>query len=344
MKRLIAFSILSLSAQWSFATQLMPAEIYSRSAPSVVVIYGLDSEGLRIKQGSGVVISPSVVVSNCHVLESTKGVRVVHQGDEFHATLRNGDLARDVCALDVPSLAAPRVTLGESAGHRVGASVYAIGAPLGLDLSISDGLLSGYRSVPFGSMLQITAPISPGSSGGGLFDSQGKLIGITTSTIQRGQQINFAVPVEWAVEVAGKPPLIPSKSKKFVGEPVPSAKRAPMRVGSVVEGRWVLVYEDDEYSMLFDLETMERSGKSRVVWQRKMYRSPQVHGEFDNVSEVRVRWRYNCQSGEGELGAYQIYSAGSIVSEVTTTEFPESTVLPPGSLGEKLMQDICSAE
>jgi Trypsin-like peptidase domain len=79
---------------------------------------------------------------------------------------------------------------------RVGQRVYAIGAPRGLELSISDGLVSSIR--PYGAfpLIQTNAPISKGSSGGGLFDTDGRLVGITTSSAIDGQNINFALAAD----------------------------------------------------------------------------------------------------------------------------------------------------
>ena len=78
----------------------------------------------------------------------------------------------------------------------IGETVYAIGNPQRLELTVSDGLLSGKRSAGELRLVQTTAPISPGSSGGGLFDSRGNLVGITTSTRRDAQNINFAIPAE----------------------------------------------------------------------------------------------------------------------------------------------------
>jgi hypothetical protein len=109
----------------------------------------------------------------------------------------------------VPGLTAPAVVLGSSAELRIGQRVYAIGAPQGLELTLSDGLISSLRTLvskdrvePW---IQTSAPIAGGSSGGGLFDEQARLIGITTFGIGRGGvvvgNLNFAVPAEQVREV-----------------------------------------------------------------------------------------------------------------------------------------------
>jgi S1-C subfamily serine protease len=78
----------------------------------------------------------------------------------------------------------------------IGEEAYSVGAPKGLDLTIANGIVSGKRSLKGINYLQTTAPISPGSSGGGLFDATGKLIGITTMYLAEAQNLNFAIAAE----------------------------------------------------------------------------------------------------------------------------------------------------
>ena len=84
---------------------------------------------------------------------------------------------------------------------RPGQTVFAIGSPQGLDLSISEGIVSSVRESRLGPLIQTTAAISPGSSGGGLFNVSGQLIGITTFQSKTGQNLNFAVPADWIADM-----------------------------------------------------------------------------------------------------------------------------------------------
>ena len=79
---------------------------------------------------------------------------------------------------------------------KVGERVYSVGAPSGLERTLGEGIISGLRATSEGQFIQMTAPISPGSSGGGLFDSSGNLIGITTFLLKEAQAINFAIAAE----------------------------------------------------------------------------------------------------------------------------------------------------
>jgi S1-C subfamily serine protease len=92
------------------------------------------------------------------------------------------------------------VTIGTSE-TRVGQRVYAIGSPQGLELTLSEGLVSALRQTTNGSIIQTTAPISPGSSGGGLFNANGQLVGIVTFQSRTGQNLNFALPAHWISEM-----------------------------------------------------------------------------------------------------------------------------------------------
>jgi tetratricopeptide (TPR) repeat protein len=165
--------------------------VFAAVSPSVVVVRAANN------QGSGVVVAPQVVATNCHVLGGPAQTTVQHGRSSHTATRLWGDQQRDLCLLQVPTLEAPPVTLGEAGRLRVGATVYAIGAPQGLELSLSAGLVSQLRGAEGAPLVQTTAPISPGSSGGGLFDERGRLVGLTTFQMERGQNVNFALPAEW---------------------------------------------------------------------------------------------------------------------------------------------------
>lgn len=194
--------LLVMGLFWAVQAQAKSAsEVFEAVSPSVVVIKGFDAKGKQVSQGSGVAISADEVATNCHVLEDGKSFQIVYQGKEYQAKARHSDWQRDVCSLAAPGLDARPATLGATGKLKVGQKVFAVGAPQGLSLSLSDGLVSSLRPVPGGQYLQITAPISPGSSGGGLFDEDGRLIGLPTFYLTDGQQLNFAVPVEWIKEL-----------------------------------------------------------------------------------------------------------------------------------------------
>jgi S1-C subfamily serine protease len=163
----------------------------------------LDGDGLPLVQGSAVVVAPSQLVTNCHVLARARRVQVRRDGQAkvMAAKLVLWDVQRDLCQLEVQGAVAPSVRLGSSAAAAVGQPAYAIGHPKGLDLTLSAGLVSSLRRNSAGQLvlIQTSAAISGGSSGGGLFNEEGELLGLTTIASIAGdaQNLNFAIPADW---------------------------------------------------------------------------------------------------------------------------------------------------
>ena len=191
------------------------SEVFDIASKSTVVILGYVGKGKASYLGSGVVIPGGSVATNCHVIEKATRLAVRYQRQEYLASRQYTDHDRDTCSLTVQGLNAPAVTLGTTRGLKVGAQVYAIGAPQGLELTLSEGIVSSLREIMGGKYIQTTAPISPGSSGGGLFDKEGRLLGLTTFYLAKGQNLNFALPVEWIGEL--------SKRHAKVSKPATSA-------------------------------------------------------------------------------------------------------------------------
>lgn len=189
------------------ARALTPAELYAQVSPSVWRVQTFDRDGLPLGQGSGVVTAFGELVTNCHVLARARRVQVRRDGaaPPLPARLARWDVQRDLCQLSVAGLAAPAVTLGRADQAAVGQPAYTVGHPKGLDLTMAAGLVSSIRRNDAGQLvlLQTSAAISGGSSGGALFNEHGELLGITTLGIFGGdsQNLNFAIPAEWIHEL-----------------------------------------------------------------------------------------------------------------------------------------------
>ncbi|MEP6875210.1 MAG: S1C family serine protease [Burkholderiales bacterium] len=184
------------------AAQAMNAgDLFTQVSPSVWRIRTYDKEGLPLAIGSAVVIGPQRLVTNCHVLRKASRFVVARDKLSFPGTLDMWDAPRDLCEVKAAIGDAPAVVLAESAALAVGQDVYALGSPEGLELTLSAGLISSLRrdAQEHLTLIQTSAPISPGSSGGGLFDGQGRLVGVTTmvSAARGAQNLNFALPAEW---------------------------------------------------------------------------------------------------------------------------------------------------
>ncbi len=179
---------------------LTPAQVFDKVKDADVEVKTLDAQGKVKGQGSGVLLSSGRVATNCHVVEGGASYRVGRGKHLVAATLYAEDSDKDICLLDAKGIQGKPAQLGKAAALKVGDPVYAVGAPKGLELSLSDGIVAQLRGAP-SPLIQTTAAISPGSSGGGLFDKEGRLVGLTTFYLEGGQSLNFAMPVEWIGEV-----------------------------------------------------------------------------------------------------------------------------------------------
>ena len=181
---------------------LTAREVFRSASPSVVAIDVKNNSGRKIGYGSGVVVDDQIVLTNCHVLKLGSQYVVHSAGHKYFGIfiLRNDKI--DLCVLKVSNLSARPVKLRLSDQLGVGERIYAIGNPRGLDLTLSEGLISSIRPVDGSKFIQISAPISPGSSGGGVFDEDGNLVGISTFSLRDSQNLNFAMPIDWAVSMA----------------------------------------------------------------------------------------------------------------------------------------------
>jgi Trypsin-like peptidase domain/TonB C terminal len=188
------------------ARALTATEVFAKTHQAVyMVIVTGDEPGVVnvIAQGSAVLIAPGRFVTNCHVLERGKQFVISRREDKVieRALLVNYERGRDLCELDLaqarPGFDKPAEIAPADSLH-IGETVFAIGSPRGMELTISNGIVSGFREANKGmKLIQTTAPISPGSSGGGLFDDQGRLVGITTLAAKESQNLNFAVSAQF---------------------------------------------------------------------------------------------------------------------------------------------------
>lgn len=139
-------------------------------------------------------VSPRYLVTNCHVLEHRPAI-VILDGDNIHrGSMLRADSDTDRCIVATESgNFRPVRGIRSYTDLSVGERVFSIGAPAGLDKTLGEGLISGLRDFGNVRLIQTSAPISPGSSGGGLFDSRGNLIGITTMMLKEAQNLNFAI-------------------------------------------------------------------------------------------------------------------------------------------------------
>lgn len=180
--------------------ELTASEIARRALPAVVEIRTYRASGERLGSGSGFVVSPEgLVVTSHHVLERAHRAEIIlPTGDVFEVQhVSAADSRRDLAVLRIAGFGLDVVPLGDSRDVEVGEPVVVIGSPLGLFNTVSAGLVSARREIEGRQVIQLSAPISVGSSGGPVFDRWGRAIGVLAGFMRRGQNVNFAVPIEY---------------------------------------------------------------------------------------------------------------------------------------------------
>jgi S1-C subfamily serine protease len=194
--RLSIVGFLALCLTNAAVAQRTTRDIYDQNKSAVVLLLAYDSRGMPSALGSGFYFETNKIASNFHVIEGASRIvfRVIGS-KEMHEVKRVISVSKslDLAILEVEQEQQP-VKIASLDKLGVGDKVVAIGNPRGLEGSVSEGIVSAIRGSGDVQMLQITAPISPGSSGGPLFSAEGQVVGVTTATLRDSQSLNFAVP------------------------------------------------------------------------------------------------------------------------------------------------------
>ena len=176
-----------------------PEQIAQNALKSTVILTTTIGKN---SQGSGFFVGDGVIVTNHHVIKGATAVTVKLVGTKQESDIEGYiaiDADRDLAILKVANLYAPPLRLGDSDTVRVAETVYAVGNPRGLEGTVSEGIISNIQpdgnSGIRGEVIQMTAPISEGSSGGAVLNRRGEVIGIAASVRNDGQNLNFAIPV-----------------------------------------------------------------------------------------------------------------------------------------------------
>jgi len=181
---------------------LRAADLFSNVKSSVFAVLASSSiqamnQKEDLSQGSAVAVSTKELLTNCHVFKNKSFIIIIQGKKVVRAMLAGKDEISDMCVLSSNDFnLAPVAAIRKFSDLAVGETVYTIGTPVGLQQTLGVGIISGLRRYKGLMLIQTTAPISSGSSGGGLFDSNGNLIGITTFLLKDAQNLNFAIAAE----------------------------------------------------------------------------------------------------------------------------------------------------
>lgn len=192
--------------------KLTTAQIAEKATPSVVMIENFNEDGEKASQGSGYVFSgDGIIITNYHVIRGAKSLNIRLPGLEPYRvdSVLGYQIDHDVAAVQVSGGTLSALTTDTLDEPKVGDKVVAIGAPLGLESTVSEGIISAVRDAGTVHIIQTTASISPGSSGGPLLNEFGKVIGLTTATVRDGQSLNFVVSSKYISELLSRRQAIP---------------------------------------------------------------------------------------------------------------------------------------
>jgi len=258
MATILVSILLCLPSALCIGEENLPAMI-RRIEPSIIVLLTYDKEGRSLGQGTGFFITrDGDVITNYHVLKGASRAEVRTSSGEIYpvkqviAEDEEGDLIR--VSVDIPKEAIHPLSIYPSFPE-VGEQIVVIGTPLGFEKTVSDGIISAIREVPeFGKILQVTAPISQGSSGSPVVNMKGEVVGVVSFFVIPGQNLNFAIPGERI----GR--LTPADQKTLAERE--DAKREE-RFASAMQfyhmGRVVLLAEDYEKALPYFIEAVKRN-------------------------------------------------------------------------------------
>lgn len=175
-------------------------EIARRTFPSTVMLVMENAAGQPLTLGSGFLVGAGMIATNLHVLEGADAGYAKFIDEDTQVRIEGVvaiDRQNDLAILKASSPRAAALVLGDSDSVEVGEVVYVVGNPNGLEGTFSQGIVSGVRRVDGDTVIQTTAPISPGSSGGPVLNAHGEVIGLSVATIADGQNLNFAIPANY---------------------------------------------------------------------------------------------------------------------------------------------------
>jgi tetratricopeptide (TPR) repeat protein len=272
-------------------------ELVRRIKPSAVAIETFDAHGAKLSRGSGFFIDVDRVVTNRHVIEGAFRAEVHSSAGSIYpvkgvlAVDAEGDIA--VLKVEAPANQVRPLALDRTSPQE-GESVVVIGNPFGLEGSVTNGIVSAVRDIPtFGRIIQITAPISPGSSGSPVVNMQGQVIGVATLQITGGQSVNFAIPSERISQLQ-------SASLMSLAELVVATgrnKRAKA-VQFFRDGLSFLSKDDCEKALPYFEKAVESEGNYAEAWAQTGFCNEKLgrHAEAIEASKKAVTLRPSSES------------------------------------------------
>jgi len=191
--------------------------------------------------GSAVLIAPGKLITNCHTARDAEHIALIHPEGEIPASLDRADFFHDLCVLSTRAFNGRPVTRVSSAELAVGQPVVAVGYTPGFRLSVARGSITALYPYDGGSVLRTSAWFPRGASGGGLFDEEGRLLGILSFRGGAGDELNYVLPNEWIDRILVEAPSNPASSSSTIAFWDDDGPQQPMFLRAAAmedQGQW----------------------------------------------------------------------------------------------------------
>lgn len=307
-KLLLAFIFLLCAGPRASAQNDALPELVRRIKPSVVSVVTYDAKGDRLSRGSGFFTAPDRIITNRHVLEGAFKAEI-HTVNDLSYNVKGvlavdgeGDIA--LLQVEIPAGVATPLTVVRTSPQE-GEAIVVIGNPLGLEGSVSNGIVSAVREIQnFGRIIQITAPISPGSSGSPVVNMRGEVVGVATLQLADGQSLNFAVPSDRVVQLqAGQ--------ARTLGELVAATKRSQRSSAErfYMQGLGFLSRDDCEKALPYFKKATDADPDYAEAWAQTGFCSGVLgrHSEAIKASRQAIRLKPDAPESYLNVGSAYAY-------------------------------------
>ena len=182
---------------------LAPDALFARVSSNVWVVQAHDAQGKVLATGSAVATGAGTAVTSCQLLAKAASVALKRDNVSYGATLVYPDVARDLCQLRIANFSASPIGIAPANALQVGMPLFIVGSPRGKELTLGTGMLAGLRRNDAGELeaLQLAAQPEAGLGGAGLFDAQGRLVGLMSGAAAGSGAANLAMPAAWIADL-----------------------------------------------------------------------------------------------------------------------------------------------
>ncbi|MET3466270.1 S1 family peptidase [Variovorax atrisoli] len=353
----IALPILTAHAQDSRSGAALPPDaLFARVSPSVWVVQASDAQGKVLATGSAVATGAGTAVTSCQLLAKAGSVTLKRDNVSYGAALALPDVERDLCQLRIPNLPAAVAEVAPANALQVGMPLYVIGAPRGRELTLGIGMLGGIRRNAAGELeaLQLTAAAESGLGGAGVFDAQGRLVGLLPASAAGTAVANLAMPASWIAQLPerGKRAIerlasLPATASGNSGTAATVASQATAMAGrpSVIEyqlhDRLTNTYRKVVYRI--DPSTDEQISFNNGGWVEKpsgevVSVTSAIAGEFDSVMPPGGWTKENLKEEAAWRARYSSTLGGSRSNMDLNATVMEDTALTVGGREFKVVR------